>query len=265
MGGAATVAAMAASTSSSSYGSLPALPRDDRTAPDDPARWPGRRRGEPPVPTTAVEPDASFERIQLDATSWVDVVRGWLREPDALFTRLHEDGRWVQASNFRYERRVAEPRLGGRWPSDPAVESVRKDLHRALVDRYRVPLDRGALVLYRDGRDSVAFHRDREMRWLDDTVIAIATLGAQRPFLLRPRAGRDEDLDAPDRGATHDLAPAAGDLVVLGGRCQADWLHAVPKVARPTRPRISIQWRWTSRRGRPEQGPNFGDARYFSS
>ena len=61
-----------------------------------------------------------------------------------------------------------------------------------------------------------------------------------------------------------DLA-SSYDLVVIGGRCQADWLHAVPKVTAPIGPRISVQWRWTSRRGRPEEGPNFGDARFFSS
>ena len=30
-----------------------------------------------------------------------------------------------------------------------------------------------------------------------------------------------------------DLAPASGDLLVMGGRCQAAWLHAVPKVHGP--------------------------------
>jgi alkylated DNA repair dioxygenase AlkB len=232
------------------YGSLPALPRDEAL-----------RGGRAPV----VRPDAAFERIQLDDTSWAEVARGWIAEPDVLYRNLLDNGSWEQRKLFRYETWVPEPRLGGRWPSDPDTEAVRLELFLALRDRYRVPFDRGALAQYRDGRDSVAFHRDREMRWLDDTVIAILSLGAQRPWHLRPRAGRYEDLDQPDRGATHDLAPASGDLVVIGGRCQADWLHAVPKVTAPIGPRISVQWRWTSRRGRPEEGPNFGDPRFFSS
>jgi len=232
------------------YGSLPALPPDD----PDPT-------GRPPV----VRPDATFERIQLDETSWVDVARGWIADPDALFRTLLEHGAWSQRKLFRYETWVPEPRLGGRWPTDPDTEAARLELFLALRDRYQVTFDRGGLAQYRDGRDSVAFHRDREMRWLDDTVIAILSLGAQRPWHLRPRAGRDQDLDEPDRGATHDLEPASGDLVVIGGRCQADWLHAVPKVSAPIGPRISVQWRWSSRRGRPEEGPNFGDPRSFSS
>ena len=43
-----------------------------------------------------------------------------------------------------------------------------------------------ALNYYRDGRDSVAFHRDRELRHLDDTLVIIVTLGSRRPFLIRP-------------------------------------------------------------------------------
>ena len=242
----------------SRYGSLPALPREDAPAASaaSPART-GRR------PLVAAE--AAFDRIELDATSWVDVARGWVTEPGRLVRNLLDNGSWLQGRNFRYETWVPEPRLGGRWPTDDESEADRLELVRALRDRYRVPFDRGALAQYRDGRDSVAFHRDREMRWLDDTIIAILSLGAQRPWHLRPRAGRYEDLDQPDRGATHDLAPASGDLVVLGGRCQADWLHAVPKVAAPIGPRISVQWRWSSRRGRPEEGANFGDPRFFST
>ena len=246
---------MSSSPRPSLYGSLPALPRDDERAPatDGSAR------------ASILRPDATFERIQLDDTSWVDVCRGWLRDPDALFRNLLENGAWEQRELFRYEVKIPEPRLGGRWPTDPDTEADRLELFLALRDRYRVTFDRGALAQYRDGRDSVAFHRDREMRWLDDTVIAILSLGARRPWHLRPRAGRYEDLDEPDRGATHDLDPAGGDLVVLGGRCQADWLHAVPKVRAPIGPRLSVQWRWTSRRGRPEEGGNFGDPRFFSS
>jgi alkylated DNA repair dioxygenase AlkB len=100
------------------------------------------------------------------------------------------------------------------------------------------------------------------MRWLDDTVIAVLTLGARRPWLLRPRANRYSHDEA--RGATHDLRPGSGDLIVMGGRCQADWEHAVPKVGERTGGRVSLQWRWTSRTGPPERGPSYRAPRTFS-
>ena len=59
--------------------------------------------------------------------------------------------------------------------------------------------------------------------------------------------------------------PASGDLIVMGGRCQADWLHAVPKVAGSCGSRISVQWRWTSRRGRPDTDPGFYDGASIQS
>ena len=106
-------------------------------------------------------------------------------------------------------------------------------------------------------------YRDQEMRWLEDTVIAVLTLGAQRPWRLRPRANRHKDDQL--KGATHDLAPASGDLLVMGGACQARWEHAVPQIRdQQVGERISMQWRWTSKRGRPQQGPGYGAPLDFS-
>lgn len=206
----------------------------------------------------------AVERIHLDETSWVDVARGWVPDADALYEALVERARWQQGRLWRYERWVEEPRLGSYWkPGNPAPHGTVVDLHRAIQQQYRVRFDGFALAWYRDGNDSVAFHRDREMKWLDDTVIGVLTLGATRPWLMRPRANR-YDHDAPDHGATHDLSPAGGDLLVMGGRCQADWEHAVPKARGLREGRVSLQWRWTSKTGRQEIGGSYRKPRNFS-
>lgn len=206
---------------------------------------------------------SAVERIQLDETSWVDVARGWLPDADALYAELVERVAWQQGRLWRYERWVEEPRLGAWWrPGNPLPSESLPAIHRAVQRHYRVPFESLAFAWYRDGNDSVAFHRDRELRWLDDTVIDVLTLGAERPWLMRPRSSR-YDHAAPNKGATHDLSPASGDLLVMGGRCQTDWEHAVPKV-RAAAGRISLQWRWTSRTGRQERGPSYRAARTFS-
>jgi alkylated DNA repair dioxygenase AlkB len=210
-----------------------------------------------------IDRSASVVRRQLDATSWVDVVSSFVLEPESTFDTVRNDTPWVQNEILRYDKYVPEKRLGAGLAIDRSPLLRQTSMH--LRSKYRVEFSGVGALLYRDGDDFQGLHSDREMRWLDDTRIAILSLGAQRPWTLRPRAGRYDDLDEPGRGATHDLSPASGDLVVLGGRCQADWLHAVPKTSAPVGPRISVQWRWTSRRGRPEEGPNFGDPRYFSS
>ena len=207
---------------------------------------------------------ATFERIELDATSWVEVARGWLDDADDLYDSLVDRVPWRRARLWRYERWMLEPRLTawcavGRPMPDPRL----LDVHRAVRDRCGVPFDGFSLAWYRDGRDSVAFHRDRDLRWCEETRVALLVLGQRRPFLLRPRAHR-YDHDAPRGGATHDLAPGEGDLMILGGRCQADWEHSVPKVDMTRRGRISLQWRWTSRTGRPEQGASYRSPRTYS-
>lgn len=207
-------------------------------------------------------PEPVVERVPLGNDSWVDVVRGFLVGADAVHDELTTTVAWEQGEVFRYERNVAMPRLNARtWArrAHPAMAEAGTWLDR----RYRVVFDGGGLALYRNGDDSVGWHRDREMRWLEETLIGIVVLGAQRPFLVRPLTGRRAEPD--DLTGVIDLSPASGDLLVLGGRCQAAWLHAVPKVRGRVGPRISAQFRWTSKRGRPDTNPGFYEARRFSS
>jgi alkylated DNA repair dioxygenase AlkB len=211
-----------------------------------------------------VDEAVQFERVWLDDCSWVDVARGWLAEADALHDVLLDRTPWRTNRLWRYERWVEEPRLYGSARVDgQPIHPVLPELHRALNRRYGVDFGGVAIAQYRDGRDSVAFHRDRDLRWLDNTLIAIVSLGQQRPWHLRPRGNRFAH-NLPNQGATHDVSPASGDLLVMGGRAQADWEHAVPKIRRPVGSRISLQWRWTSRQGRPVQGPSYRAPRTFS-
>ncbi|MBO0833113.1 MAG: alpha-ketoglutarate-dependent dioxygenase AlkB, partial [Actinobacteria bacterium] len=97
------------------------------------------------------------------------------------------------------------------------------------------PFVTAGMCLYRDGRDSVAWHGDTIGRGSsEDTMVAILSLGTPRPLLLRPAGGGA-------RALRHDLGH--GDLLVMGGSCQRTWQHAIPKSARPTGPRISVQFR----------------------
>jgi alkylated DNA repair dioxygenase AlkB len=214
--------------------------------------------------TAAVDLEVAFERTWLDDDSWVDVARGWLTGDDEVYAAAADQAPFSQGRVFRYERWVDEPRLTTWWsPGTPIVHDALLEAHRALRHRYGKPFDGFALSWYRDGRDSVAFHRDRDLRWCEDTVIAIVTLGVRRPWLLRPRANR-YDHEAPMRGATHDVSPGGGDLLVMGGRSQVGWEHSVPKVPGLTTGRISAQWRWTSRTGRPERGASYSAPRTYS-
>jgi alkylated DNA repair dioxygenase AlkB len=207
---------------------------------------------------------AAAERIDLGDQAWVELVPAFVREASTAFDEIHRTTAWEQSEVLRYDRYVPERRLvASRRPdSHPLLRQT--DLH--LQATYRHPLQGVAAICYRDGEDFQGLHSDREMRWLDDTLIAIVVLGERRPFMLRPRAPMAEVVERIPPGTGPDdivLLPGEGDLLVMGGSCQRTWLHGVP-AADTERTRISLTWRWTSRRGRPDTAPGYFDGRQFS-
>ncbi|MFL6238142.1 MAG: alpha-ketoglutarate-dependent dioxygenase AlkB [Actinomycetes bacterium] len=188
--------------------------------------------------------DASYDglrRIPLDAESWVDYCPAWLHGADAVMAELLASADWHQRSRRMYDNRVLEPRLTAGWSTDDvgdAVPAVVRDMAASLSDRYAVAFDAIWMNLYRDGADSVAWHGDRNRFAMERPLVATVSLGARRRFLLR-RRGTSK--------IVHELDPGGGDLIVMGGRCQHDWEHHVPKTAKVVGARISI----TIRHSRP--------------
>ena len=80
--------------------------------------------------------------------------------------------------------------------------------------------------------DSTGWHADKPPSRFPTSVVPVLSLGATRRFLIRPRDG----------GRSQVFVVAAGDLVVMGGRCQRDWVHAVPKETSPSGVRISVNF-----------------------
>jgi alkylated DNA repair dioxygenase AlkB len=219
-------------------------------------RRPARETG-PVSDEPHIDREVGIERLVLDAASWVDVGRGWIAGADEVFRHLRSTVAWQGSQLFRYDHYVEERRLAAMWqPGRPLPHPVLAEATRVLQHRYRVEFGGFTMMLYRDGNDGQAFHRDTEMRWLDDTVIALLTLGAERPWQLRPWSSKHTL--AEGKGATHDLSPRSGDLLVMGGRAQADWQHSVPYLGqRSVGERISIQWRFARKVGRPYQGTSY--------
>jgi alkylated DNA repair dioxygenase AlkB len=207
---------------------------------------------------------APVERVELGSGSWYELTRGFVREPAVELAALQEAVRWEQGEVLRYDRYVPERRLAAGVAADRVPLLRQTDLH--LRSRFRVPFTGVAAIWYRDGDDFQGLHSDREMRWLDDTLIAILVLGARRPFVFRPRRPVAEVVERIPAGTAPDdvvVHPGEGDLLVMGGACQRDWLHGVP-AAPGAASRMSLTWRWTSRRGRPDTAPSYYDGRQFS-
>jgi alkylated DNA repair dioxygenase AlkB len=179
-------------------------------------------------------------RTVLGYGAWIDVRPGWIGGADALFERLMRSVPWRAERRQMYDRMVDVPRLlkfydEGEPLPDPALELARAALNAHYADELGEPFRTAGMCLYRDGRDSVAWHGDTIGRGRTvDTMVAIVSIGTPRALLLRPRSA-----DGPT--LRYDLGH--GDLLVMGGSCQRTWQHAVPKTARMVGPRISIQFR----------------------
>ena len=178
-------------------------------------------------------------RQELGRGAWVDVLPGWMTGADALFDALLSTVHWTEERRQMYERVVLVPRLLRFYGEDEvlpdaALTQARDALNAHYEPELGEPFRTAGMCLYRDGRDSVAWHGDTIGRGKStDTIVAILSLGSARNFLLRPRGG----------GVTIKHQVGHGDLLVMGGSCQRTWEHAVPKTARPVGPRISIQFR----------------------
>ncbi|MFD6471296.1 alpha-ketoglutarate-dependent dioxygenase AlkB [Streptomyces goshikiensis] len=189
---------------------------------------------------TGLGPLRGLRRTGLGAGAWVDHLPGWLTGADALFERLAAEVPWRAERRQMYDREVEVPRLlafygEGEPLPHPALTTARTALSRHYAAELGEPFATAGLCLYRDGRDSVAWHGDRNGRSAtEDTMVAIVSVGDPRDLTLRPRDG----------GATLLRLPLGhGDLVVMGGSCQRTMEHAVPKSARAVGPRISVQFR----------------------
>lgn len=178
---------------------------------------------------------------RLDDRTWVEHVPGWLTGSDAVFDELVATLPLRQRRGIRmYDQLVDEPRLSAWWGVEcgtPEPMELLRDMRLVLADRYGEPFDSIGFNLYRDGDDSVAWHGDRHRHVVTNPVIAIVSVGAPRPLRLRPRR------DQGGRGPSRSWSLGNGDLFVMGGACQHDWEHAVPKVRRADGPRLSITFR----------------------
>lgn len=179
-----------------------------------------------------------LRRDHLDDRSWVDVVPGWLSDHAVLFDLLLSAAPWQQRSREVWDRSVLEPRLVASWPTGADLPAPVAELAGVLSQRYGVQLDSCLVNLYRDGSDAVAWHADTVRKVLRDPLVATVSLGASRSFLLRPAMGGP---------VARRYAPGGGDLVVMGGACQHDWVHSVPRERTASGARMSI----TLRHSRP--------------
>jgi len=192
-----------------------------------------------------------------------NMLRTWIVEPDvwlvsdflgdddalAALHRINDEVRWRQHIIRMFGREIPSPRLTAfqgddriqysysgitleAAPWSPAVADVRGRMED-VVGR---PFNSVLINKYRDGSDSMGWHADDENELGQEPVIASVSLGDARRFLLRNN----------ETGVKRETMLTSGSLLVMGGRSQHDWKHAVPKTKRDVGERINLTFRQIS-------------------
>ncbi|PHH93151.1 hypothetical protein CDD83_6 [Cordyceps sp. RAO-2017] len=133
-------------------------------------------------------------------------------------SRFDEGGRVVERSTGL----AAADRRYARYPPRPlprCLDGLRRSAEAATGCRFNFCL----VNYYASGADGIAFHSDDERFLGPDPAIASFSLGARRDFLLKHKP-------APAAGTKPLKFPlASGDMVLMRGRTQSNWLHSIPK------------------------------------
>jgi alkylated DNA repair dioxygenase AlkB len=155
----------------------------------------------------------------------------WRQEEILLWGKLRLQPRlcaWYGDADsvYRYSGLTLRPH-----PWTPCLQRLRVDVEQATGCRFNSVL----LNLYRDRHDSVGWHSDDEAQFGPEPAIASLSFGETRLFRMRHRTRRD--------CRRVDLPLSNGSLLLMAGRTQACWQHAIEKQNRVCGPRINLTFR----------------------
>lgn len=186
----------------------------------------------PPGPQTDAKPSAPAPPGQPTSTS------------SSLDTKLLTPGREPLAMDADdwdvLDARTGRPVRGDRHyaryrprPIPACLEALRRGAERAAGCRFNFCL----VNYYASGHDSISPHSDDERFLGDRPAIASLSLGARRDFVMRHKGSAPLGQGRGGKGAPagHDEAAplklplGSGDMVLMRGPTQANWLHSIPK------------------------------------
>lgn len=194
------------------------------------------------------------DTLSLHGFGELDYFPEWLSRSngDGHFARLHKELDWQQPQTTVYGKTRAIPRKQV-WfgdsdahmaysgtlfpPADwhPLLREIKENIENQYHHRFNSVL----VNLYRDGQDSVGWHADDEIELGQDPVIASVSLGAPRTFSLKPKSSKL----ANAKHETIHLPLHSGDLLIMRGKTQSFWQHAILKDKRVQGARINLTFR----------------------
>ena len=98
----------------------------------------------------------------------------------------------------------------------------------------KVKFTSALMNLYRDGKDSMGWHRDNEKELGRNPVIGSVSFGTARIFKLR---------NCDNKKIVRSIELGDGSFLLMRGETQHCWEHALPKTKKQTGKRINITFR----------------------
>ncbi len=164
-----------------------------------------------------------------------------------LLRSLIDNTKWIQPIVQFGSRTVPSPRLAA-WHGDPgavytysgyrnspapwteALQEVRAVLKIATHFEFNSVL----LNYYRDGNDSMGWHRDNEKELGPEPVIASVSLGEARRFRMQHMKNKQQ---------RWETELGHGSTLIMAGKTQKFWRHCVPKSKLCKAARINMTFR----------------------
>ncbi|KAI4231998.1 MAG: hypothetical protein LQ349_005259, partial [Xanthoria aureola] len=143
-------------------------------------------------------------------------------------SQFHPDGSILEASTSKPISPNKYPTCSPR-PIPQCLDELRKITEIFTESSYNFCL----VNYYANGEDSISYHSDDERFLGADPAIASFSLGAKRDFLMKhkpvPPKENGSALNSINSAKPLKLALASGDLILMRGKTQANWLHSIPK------------------------------------
>jgi alkylated DNA repair dioxygenase AlkB len=152
----------------------------------------------------------------------------WQHQPIKLFGKTHLQPRltaWYGDFAYTYSGLTLQPQ-----PWHPLLLQIRAAITQATGFEFNAVL----LNQYRNGKDYMGWHADDEHGLGKNPVIASASFGATRRFLLRKN---------DDHSQKHEFNLSHGSLLVMAGETQSYYQHSIPKAMKVEGVRINLTFR----------------------
>ena len=168
-------------------------------------------------------------------------------ESAELFRCLAREVPWKQEPIRIFGREIMQPRLTA-WYGDPGKSYTYSGITMQpyswtddllfIKDRVEGVAGHGftsaLLNFYRDGQDSMGWHRDAEKELGPRPVIGSVSFGAPRTFCLK---------HIREKEAKVRVVLESGSFLLMRGATQHHWLHSIPKEAGAEGGRINLTFR----------------------